>query len=135
MEPPPSWFVIASAIWGECLNYRGEGSGVGRRREVIFSLPLTDYTPPPLGSLDTLPRSRSLLQTKNTSCRPLFPKCVNMSKCQTFHCHGFRLLARVLEFARLSIHHDTSLRCRGHRKVLRVWDFNLQNPVDFAKKI
>ena len=40
----------------------------------------------------------------NTSCRPLFPKCVNMSKCQTFHCHGFRLLARVLEFARLSIH-------------------------------
>ena len=29
----------------------------------------------------------------------------------------------------------TSLRCRGHRKVLRVWDFNPQNPVDFAKKI
>ena len=25
----------------------------------------------------------------NTSCRPLFPKCVNMSKCQTFHCPGF----------------------------------------------
>ena len=24
MEPPPSWFVKASAIWGECLNYRGE---------------------------------------------------------------------------------------------------------------
>ena len=24
----------------------------------------------------------------NTSCRPLFPKCVNMSKCQTFHCHS-----------------------------------------------
>ena len=36
----------------------------------------------------------------NTSCRPLFPKCVNMSKCLTFHCHGFRLLALV----RLSIH-------------------------------
>ena len=25
----------------------------------------------------------------NTSCRPLFLKCVNMSKCQTFHCPGF----------------------------------------------
>ena len=33
MELPPPWFVKASAIWGECLNYRGEGSGVGRRRE------------------------------------------------------------------------------------------------------
>ena len=21
MQPPPSWFVKASAIWGECLNY------------------------------------------------------------------------------------------------------------------
>ena len=30
MELPPSWFVKASTIWGECLNYRGEGSGVGR---------------------------------------------------------------------------------------------------------
>ena len=39
----------------------------------------------------------------NTLCRPLFPKCVNMTKCQTFHCHGSRLPARVLEFARLSI--------------------------------
>ena len=29
----------------------------------------------------------------------------------------------------------TSLQCRGHRKVLRVWDFNPQNLVDFAKKI
>ena len=28
----------------------------------------------------------------------------------------------------------TSLRCRGHRKVLWVWDFNPQNPVDFAEK-
>ena len=24
MELPPSWFVKSSAIWGECLNYRGE---------------------------------------------------------------------------------------------------------------
>ena len=24
----PSWFVKASAIWGECPHYRGEGSGV-----------------------------------------------------------------------------------------------------------
>ena len=50
-ELPPSWFVKASAVWGECLNYRGEGSGVGRHSRS-------------LRSLDTLPRSRSLLQTK-----------------------------------------------------------------------
>ena len=47
MELPPSWFVKASAIWGECQSYRGEGSGV-------------TPTPAPLGSLDTFPR----LQTK-----------------------------------------------------------------------
>ena len=29
MELLPSWFVKASAIWGACLNYPGEGSGVG----------------------------------------------------------------------------------------------------------
>ena len=56
MELPPSWFVKASEIWGECLNYRGEGS--------FPSLTILTATPAPLGSLDTLPRSRSLLQTK-----------------------------------------------------------------------
>ena len=39
----------------------------------------------------------------NTSCRPLFSKCVNMSKCQNFSLSRILLLARVLEFARLSI--------------------------------
>ena len=27
MQVPPSWFVKASATWGECLIYRGGGSG------------------------------------------------------------------------------------------------------------
>ena len=27
IELPPSLFVRASATWGECLNYRGGGSG------------------------------------------------------------------------------------------------------------
>ena len=49
IELPPSLFVRASATWGECLNYRGGPSQV---------------TLSPLGSLDTLPRLRSLLQTK-----------------------------------------------------------------------
>ena len=31
MELPPSWFVKASAIWGECLNYRGEGTPTHRK--------------------------------------------------------------------------------------------------------
>ena len=40
MELPPSWFVKASAIWGECLNYRGEGRGAelgggGKNRETV----------------------------------------------------------------------------------------------------
>ena len=34
MELPPSYFVKASAIWGECLNYRGEGEW-GRGSEKI----------------------------------------------------------------------------------------------------
>ena len=56
MELPPSWIVKASAIGGECLNYWGEGT---------FPSPtILTPTPAPLGSLDTLPRSRSLLQTK-----------------------------------------------------------------------
>ena len=59
MVLPPSWFVKASAIWGEYLNYRGEGSGIGRQRDP-FLTQLTP-TPAPLGSLDTLPRSRSPL--------------------------------------------------------------------------
>ena len=41
---PPTWFVKASAIWGECL--------------------ILTPTPAPLGSLDFHPRWRSLLQTK-----------------------------------------------------------------------
>ena len=66
---PPSWFVKASAIWGECLNYRGEGSGVGRRRENFPSPTILTPTPASLGSLDTLHRSRSLLQTKMAAVR------------------------------------------------------------------
>ena len=42
MKLPPSWFVKASVIWVECLT----------------------PTPAPLGSLDTLPKSCSLLQAK-----------------------------------------------------------------------
>ena len=42
MELPPSWFVKASAIWGECLNYRGEGSGVGRRLDPKDLKPYTE---------------------------------------------------------------------------------------------
>ena len=52
IELPPSLFVRASATWGECLNYRVGPSQV---------------TPVPLGILDTLPRLRSLLQTKMTA--------------------------------------------------------------------
>ena len=48
----------ASATWGECLNYRGGPSQVTLHEE--RRLP----TPAPLGILDTLPRLRSLLQTK-----------------------------------------------------------------------
>ena len=41
-------------------------------------------------------------------------------------------ITRASSRVRAVVH--TSLRCRGHRKVLRVWDFNPQNPADFAKK-
>ena len=68
MELPPSWFVQANAIWGECLNYRGEREwGLierGRGSEKIIFPAASQLRSPPLGSLDTLPRSRSLLQTK-----------------------------------------------------------------------
>ena len=48
MELPLSWFVKASAIWGECRNYRGE---------LEWWL------------VDTLPRTRSLLQFKMVAAR------------------------------------------------------------------
>ena len=43
MELPPSWFVKASVIWEECLNYRGEpewglvewGEGEQKNRETV----------------------------------------------------------------------------------------------------
>ena len=62
MELLPSW---TSAMWGECLNYRRELSESQAAAAAIFSLStqLTP-TPAPLGSLDTPPRSRLLLQTK-----------------------------------------------------------------------
>ena len=71
MELPPSWFVKASATWGECLNYRGErerdfvelGRGSEKIEKNIFPA-ASQLCSPPLGSLDTLPRSRSLSQTK-----------------------------------------------------------------------
>ena len=42
---PPSWFVTASASWGECLNFRGGREWVRERREP---------TRGSLGSLDAL---------------------------------------------------------------------------------
>ena len=64
MELPPSWFVKASVIWGECLNYQGE-PGWGLVELGRGSLPL----PAPLGSLDTLPRSCS----RNMAAAPSKP--------------------------------------------------------------
>ena len=29
IELPPSWFIIESATWGECLDVLGEGCGGG----------------------------------------------------------------------------------------------------------
>ena len=64
IELPPSWFVRANATWEECLNYRGGPSQVTLRsvKNKYFSRRLP--TPGPLGSLNTLPRLCSLLQTK-----------------------------------------------------------------------
>ena len=36
-ELPPSLFVRASATWGECLNYRGVGSGEAAGK-IFFTL-------------------------------------------------------------------------------------------------
>ena len=57
IELPPSWFVKASATWGECLNYRGErewGGGSSRTQRTLTRVPL--------GSLGTLPRLHSPIQ-------------------------------------------------------------------------
>ena len=57
---PPSWFVTASASWGECLNFQGGREWVRERRKP---------TRGSLGSLDALFRWRSRLQTKMAEVR------------------------------------------------------------------
>ena len=56
--------------------------------------------------------------------------------CQHVKMSNFSLsrvtITRASSRVRAVVH--TSLRCRGYRKILRVWDFNPENPVDFAKK-
>ena len=45
MELPPSWFVKVSAIWGECLNYRGEPEwGLGESAALLKPTSLKNPT-------------------------------------------------------------------------------------------
>ena len=60
-----------------------------------------------------------------------FKMCQHVKMSKFFIVTDF--ITRASSRVRAVVH--TSLLCRGHRKVLRVWDSIPQKPVDFAKKI
>ena len=61
---------------------------------------------------------------------PTFSKMCQQVKMSNFSLSRVSI-TRASSRVRTVVH--TSLRCRGHRKVLRVWDFNSQNPVEKKK--
>ena len=68
MELPPSWFVKSEYDLGRVSKLPRGGERSWEAAGKIFfrfpSITILTLTPAPLGSLETLPRSRSLLQTK-----------------------------------------------------------------------
>ena len=81
-------------------------------------------------------KKRERREARNHFLKHLMPPTFS-KMCQHVKMSNFLLsrvsITRASSRVRAVVH--TSLRCRGHRKVLQVWDFNPQNPVDFAKKI